>query len=405
MLQQYQTALDQERFAVNDIEGAFAWLSRLHDRLAEKDYRAEAEKLKIALESKGDEVLVKYLAGEAVPQVRDDFVACQGWFEAAQPLAPNSLLLQARQSFCQGRAAIFSKDYAGAKALLERAIGLDSERGYADKALGIIAMERADYDAAIPAFREASKRAPHWAYPMHNMALAYVEKGDYESAIRTYQRAMELAPKVPYLPYNLGLLYQRMNRPRDAEAQYRKALALDANNAQTLNALGALKAETGHRAEAEQFYKQALVHDPALLAARYNLGQLVAADPKRASEAAGLWRENLTRDPQHLPSRIALARYLASSGNAAEAAREYETIVAAKPDYVAARVALAEVKPADAVAQLEAALKIQPENPEILERVGKAYLVAGRKAEAQDAFRKALSLTTDPAAKKRLKKM
>jgi len=405
MLQQYQAALDQERFEPGDIEGAFAWLARLRDRLQGQDYSTAAAKLKVALESKGDEVLAKYLAGEASPQVRDDFVACQGWFEAAKPLAPNSLLLQARQSFCEGRAAMFSKDYPTAKTLLERSVGLDPERGYAYNALGIIALERADYDGAIPAFREASKRAPYWAYPMHNMALAYVEKGDYESAIRTYQRAMELAPKVPYLPYNLGLLYQRMNRPRDAEAQYRKALALDDKSAQALNALGALKAETGRRAEAEDFYKQALAHDPALLAARYNLGQLVAADGKRGAEAAALWRQNLARDPQHLPSQIALARYLQSSGNAAEAAREYEAIVAAKPDYVAARVALAEVRPADAIAQLEAALKIQPENPEILERVGKAYLAAGRKTEAQDAFRKALALTTDPAAKKRLKKM
>jgi tetratricopeptide (TPR) repeat protein len=214
---------------------------------------------------------------------------------------------------------------------------------------------------------------------------------------------MQLAPGVLYLPYNLGLLYQRMNQPRDAEAQYRKALALDDSNAQTLNALGALKAETGHRAEAEQFYKRALAANPTVLPARYNLGQLVAADPKRASEAAALWRDNLTRDPQHLPSRIALARYLASSGNAAEAAREYETIVAAKPDYVAARLALADVKPADAIPQLEAALKIQPDNPEILERAGKAYASAGRKADAEASLRKALALSTDGAARKRIR--
>jgi cytochrome c-type biogenesis protein CcmH/NrfG len=130
----------------------------------------------------------------------------------------------------------------------------------------------------------------------------------------------------------------------------------------------------------------------------------VAGDSKRASEAAGLWRDNLTRDPQHLPSRIALARYLASSGKPEEAAREYEAIVSAKPDYVAARLALANVKPAEAVVQLEAALKIQPDNPEILERVGKAYAAAGRKQDAEASLRKVLSLTTDSAAKKRIKR-
>jgi tetratricopeptide (TPR) repeat protein len=402
-VKQYDAAIAQGRILPAEDQSAFTFLDTLSRRLKPADYRPQAEKLRVALEDKGQQVLLKYLAGEAVPQTRDDFVRGEAYFEAALPLAPDSLFLQSRAFFCQGRAAMFGKDYAGATSLIERSIGLDPERAYSYNALGIISLERADYDRAIPAFREASKRAPYWAYPMHNLALAYIEKGDYESAIRTYKRAMQLAPGVLYLPYNLGLLYQRMNQPRDAEAQSRKALALDDSNAQTLNALGALKAETGHRAEAEQFYKRALAANPTVLPARYNLGQLVAADPKRASEAAALWRDNLTRDPQHLPSRIALARYLASSGNAAEAAREYESIVAAKPDYVAARLALADVKPADAIPQLEAALKIQPDNPEILERAGKAYASAGRKADAEASLRKALALSTDGAARKRIR--
>ena len=32
---------------------------------------------------------------------------------------------------------------------------------------------------AIPAFRDAVRRAQHWSYPLHNVALAYVETGDY----------------------------------------------------------------------------------------------------------------------------------------------------------------------------------------------------------------------------------
>jgi tetratricopeptide (TPR) repeat protein len=402
LIKQYDDALQKGRILQSDEQSAFLFLDAIRARRPD-GFREQAEKLRVALEDRGQQVLLKYLAGEAAPQNRDDFVRGEAYFEAALPLAPESLFLQSRAYFCQGRAAMFAKDYVTAKTLLERSVGLDPDRAYAYNALGIISLERADYDGAIPAFREANKRAPYWAYPMHNLALAYMEKGDYESAIQTYLRAMQLAPKVPYLPYNLGLLYQRMNRPRDAEAQYRKALAMDANNAQILNALGALKAETGHRADAEQFYKRALAADSASLPARYNLGQLLASDPKRASEAATLWQENLARDAQHLPSRIALARYLASTGNKADAAREYEVIVAAKPDYVAARLALVDVKPEDAIAQLEFALKIQPDNPEILERAGKAYKSAGRTADAEASLRKALALVTDGASRKRIK--
>ena len=402
-VKQYDTAIEQGRILPADDQSAFTFLDTLNRRLQAKDYTTEAAKLSVALQDKGQQVIDRYLKGDAVPQTRADFVRGEAYFEAALPILPDSLLLQSLATFCRGRVAMFDKNYTAATELIERAVGLDPSRAYGYNALGIIALERANYDRAIFAFREASKRAPYWAYPMHNLALAYVEKGDYDSAIRTYQRAMQLAPGVLYLPYNLGLLYQRLNRPRDAEAEYRKALALDANNAQTLNALGALKAETGRRVDAEQFYKQALETDPGLLAARYNLAQLLAADPKRSSEAAALWRDNLTRNPQHLPSRIALAGYLASSGDTAGAASEYETVVAAKPDYIAARLALANAKPTEAIPQLEAAIKIQPENPEILERLGRAYSTAGRKSEADDALRKALTLSTDSAAKKRIR--
>jgi tetratricopeptide (TPR) repeat protein len=402
-LRQYQDAIDRGRILPADDPSAFTFLDTLYRRLQPRDYRLQAEKLRVALEDKGQQVLLKYLAGEAAPQSRDDFVRGQAYFEAALPLAPDSLYLQSRVAFCQGRAEIFGKNYPAATALLERSIGLDSERAYAYNALGIIYLERAEYAAAIHAFRESGKRAPFWAYPMHNLALAYIETGDYESAIQTYLQTMRLAPRVLYLPYNLGLLYQRMNRMRDADAQYRKALALDEHNAQTLNALGALQAETGHKMEAERFYRQALASDPALLAARQNLAHLLAADSRRAAEAPPLWRDNLARDPQYLPSRIALARFLASVEDNVEAAAEYERIVAAKPDYVAARLALAALRPNSAIEQLEAALKLQPDNPDILERAAIAYAGAGRKSEADSALRKALLLAPDGATRKRLR--
>ena len=403
LLRQYQDALDHGRILQTDDQSAFLFLDAIRSRRPEA-YRAEAEKLRVTLEDKGQQVILRYLAGEASPQKREDFFNGQVYFESALPLAPDSLYLQSRILFCQGRAQVFDKNYTAAANLLERAIGLDPDRAYAYNALGIISLERADYDRAIPAFREAARRAPYWAYPMHNMALAYMEKGDFDAAVRTYLRAMELAPKVAYLPYNLGLLYQRMNRPREAEQEYRKALAIDSGNAQALNALGALKAAAGRKADAEQFYKQALDRDPALLAARHNLALLLASDPKRAAEAASLWRDNLALDAGHLPSRLALARYLASTGDKAEAAKEYEGVIAARPDYVAARLALAELEPAGAIGQLEAALRLQPDNPDILERAAQAYAAAGRTADAEAAWKKALTLTTDGAARKRIRR-
>ena len=185
--------------------------------------------------------------------------------------------------------------------------------------------------------------APYWAYPAHNLALAYTEQGNYEEAIRAYRRAMKLAPKYSYLPYNLGLLYQRMNRRRDAEAQYRSAIAITPDRSEPYNALGYLKASTGKRAEAESLYRTAIQKDAGSLSARHNLAVLLAEEPARTGEAIQLWQANLAKDPEYLPSILSLARALARTGDTTGAIRQFESALRLRPDYTAARLALSEL--------------------------------------------------------------
>ena len=213
--------------------------------------------------------------------------------DAARTLTQESLFLEGRQDFFQGRALLFDKKFPEAANLLEQAVRIDPGAAYGFNALGIAYLEQAQYDKAIPAFRDAVRRAQHWSYPLHNVALAYVETGDYRSAIRAYQEAIRLSPQYSYLPYNLGLVYQRLNRRKDAETAYTKAEMLAPNSAEPYNALGTLKASEGKRSEAEQLYRQALQKNPILLPARHNLALLLDDQKGREMEAVGLWRENL----------------------------------------------------------------------------------------------------------------
>jgi len=387
-------------------ESAFTYLRALRARMQERDYILQAEKLRTALEDKGQQVLVRYLAGEQRPQSRDEFLAGQKYYEAAALLARDSVFLESRKDFCEGRVAIFDKNYPAAATLLERAVRLDPERAYAYNALGIAYLERADYDRASSAFRDAAKRAPYWAYPLHNLALALAEKGDSEGAIRAYQRAIQLAPKYAYLRYNLGLVYQRTNRHREAEEAYREALAIAPNDAQTLNALGSLKASEGKAGEAERLYREALDKKADLLEARHNWAVLLWDRPGRAAEAISLWRENLARTPDYVPSRLSLARHLATSDKAA-AATEYAELLRIRPDYVAARLALADLDAAlgrtsDALDQLREALTRQPRSPDIYERMGDAERASARPAEAREAYAKAIEYASEKAERKRI---
>jgi tetratricopeptide (TPR) repeat protein len=406
------SAIGAGRILPTDPNNAFTALRDLRAAATPEQYQEQQNQLRIALENKAQEVLLRYLAGEESPQSRDEFQSGARYMDAARMLTQESLFLEGRQDFFQGRALLFDKKFPEAANLLEDAVRIDPGAAYGFNALGIAYLEQAQYDKAIPAFRDAVRRAQHWSYPLHNVALAYVETGDYRSAIRAYQEAIRLTPQYSYLPYNLGLVYQRLNRRKDAEAAYTKAERLAPNSAEPYNALGTLKASEGKRADAEQLYRQALQKSPNLLPARHNLALLLADQKGREMEAINLWRENLRVSLQsgsgdYLPSRLSLAGALAAQGDNASAVEEYRKVLEAKPDYVAARIALADVlaKSNDrdaALDQLRQVTRQDSHDPALFERIGDLEAALQNAAEARAAYQSALDLKPERAVRKRL---
>ncbi|HSB14104.1 MAG TPA: tetratricopeptide repeat protein, partial [Bryobacteraceae bacterium] len=387
--------------------GAFDILGQLRKTQSPEEYLLAENKLRVDLEDRGQQVLLRYLTGDQVPQTRADFAAGTNWFGAALRLTPESLLLRSREVFCRGRTALFDKRYQEATELLERAIRFDPTGAYSYNALGISYLEQAAYDRAIAAFQDAIRLAPYWAYPLHNLALTHTEAGKYDEAIKTYRRAMTLAPAYSYLPYNLGLLYQRLNRRKEAEGAYRKAIALTPERAEPYNALGYLKASAGRRAEAERLYRTALEKDPQLLSARHNLAVLLSERAEGLAEAIQLWRVNLLRDPEYLPTLLSLGRALTRAGDTEEAIRQYQTVVRLKPDYVAARLAAADLfrknnQPEAALDQLNEALKRQPHASQVHEAIGDLEAARGREQAAKDAYSAALRFAPDGETRKRI---
>jgi tetratricopeptide (TPR) repeat protein len=400
-------AINAGRILPTDPNSAFTALRDLRAAATPEQYQESQNQLRIVLENKGQDVLLRYLAGDETPQSRDEFQGGARYMDAARTLTQESLFLEGRQDFFQGRALLFDKKFPEAANLLEQAVRIDPGAAYGFNALGIAYLEQAQYDKAIPAFHDAVRRAQHWSYPLHNVALAYVETGDYRSAIRAYQEAIRLTPQYSYLPYNLGLVYQRLNRRKDAEIAYTKAEMLAPNSAEPYNALGTLKAAEGKRTDAEQLYRQALQKNASLLPARHNLALLLADQKGREKEAIDLWRENLRQSPDYLPSRLSLAGELEAQGENGAAVEEYRKVLEAKPDYVAARIALADVlaKTNDrdgALEQLHEVTKRDTMDPALFERIGDLEAARQHPAEARAAYQAALDLKPERGLRKRV---
>lgn len=403
----FNGALAGGRLLPTDPDNAFTALQALQPQITPEQYQERKNQLQVALENKAQQVLLRYLEGDETPQSQAAFEQGARYMDAARKLAQESLFLEGRQDFFQGRALLFDKKFPEAAQLLEQSVRFDPGGAYGYNALGIAYLEQAQYDKALPAFHDAVRRAQHWSYPLHNEALAYVELGDYRSAIRAYQDAIRLTPRYSYLPYNLGLVYQRLNRRNDAEAAYRKAVSLEPDSAEPYNALGTLKASEGKRTEAEQLYREALQKNPKLLPARHNLALLLAEEKNRGQQAIDLWRENLRESPDYLPSRLSLAGALAESGDDSGAIEEYQRVLAAKPEYTGARLALAGLliktgAKDEALEQLHQVSRQDSQNPDVFEQIGDLEAARQNSAAARAAYESALALKPARALRKRI---
>src|ERR1019366_4271193 len=94
---------------------------------------AYGSRLRIALEDRGQQVILKYLAGDQNAMTEEEFTNGALDFEAALELAPAGAFNESRALFCRGRALIFhrnAQDFARAIELLQQSIRLDGKRGY-----------------------------------------------------------------------------------------------------------------------------------------------------------------------------------------------------------------------------------------------------------------------------------
>lgn len=424
----FSMALSQGKLLPEDDPGAYQAMLQFP---AGSQRRADAErKLRVALEDDGQRILSKYLEGDQIPQIKADFVRCARVFEEAYKLDPTAQFDLSRGVFCRGRALIFDKRFAEAEQSLSESIRLDPNHSYAWNALGISKLEQINrnmdpaeakrvFAESADAFRTAIRFAPYWAYPVHNLALALSEIGDFEGAIQEYRWGIELAPQYSYLPYNLGLLYQRLGDPaaarkwfevarRTAEAWPRKRNGVWPDKAEVLNALGTLAEAERASTRALNFFNEALANDPQNRNARNNLA-LLLANRNDYTQADQLWRSVIKDFPEFMAARVSFAGSLAKRGNHLAAIAEYEEIVRADPDWAAAHEALAGLYQSTgrydkALQECDKAMTGRGASASLLELCGDALAKLGRKSEAMEKWKLALSYSRDRSDTRRLQR-
>jgi tetratricopeptide (TPR) repeat protein len=159
-----------------------------------------------------------------------------------------------------GRAAKELERTEEAQRAFTNALDIDNRSALALVQLGIIAIDRRDYEAAEDYLKRA-RAVEEDPSTLSLLGVALRNTGKGLEAEEAYRRAIQLDPKYEEAYFNLGVLL-RTDRPSEAQQLFRKALELDSEYAEAHRELGWLLHRSGSDTDAEAHLRKAVALDP-----------------------------------------------------------------------------------------------------------------------------------------------
>jgi tetratricopeptide (TPR) repeat protein len=238
-------------------------------------------------------------------------------------------------------------------------------------------------------------------------AVARAQVSHWQSGVALWEHAIAVTHDNYRAHGNLGQAFQKLGRLDEAIAQEQEAIRINPAFAEARNNLGRALIDRGRPAEAVPHLEEAVRLVPDYMAAHNNLGLALAA-VRRPAEAVREFREALRLSPDFAPAQTNLGIALASQGQLDDAVAAFREALRLQPDAPQARQNLArglaergqqhlsQNRLDDAIRELTAALEYQPPfAAEVHYQLGVAHAKLGRTADAIAQLEKALQL--DPS--------
>jgi tetratricopeptide (TPR) repeat protein len=264
-------------------------------------------------------------------------------------------------------------------------------------------------------------------------ARTWLRNRDYRDELTTMQAGARAAPESPKMRYNYALQLNRAGRHDESLREAAEALRLNPASREARDVMASSLELSSRQDEAIAFLLRELPRDPKDRASRRRLVELLEIRGQRAradsvleagvredpgevewfvraatlaqdagefARAAELWRRALKLAPNAADAPLRLAYCLLSIGDAAAARDVYAELLRRAPDSAEAANGLAwsllETRgdPADAVRWAERATSASAIAP-YFDTLARAYLAAGRKADAVSAATRAVTLDPD----------
>ena len=227
--------------------------------------------------------------------------------------------------------------------------------------------------------------------------LSHIILGRWADAVRTATALVELRPESSLANLLLGASIAGGGKPQEGLKSMDKAVCLDPSSADAYFTRGTALASLGKAKEAEADFKKAMELSPADINPRMALVGLLAADKDRIDEAIDVAKKAVQLAPERPGPRLTLARMLKSRRNYDQAIAELEALIKIAPDWAPAEAALAVTQ--EAAGNLIAAetayrevVKLEPKNPDALFALASFLADHDRKDEAKKLVTQILEL-------------
>ena len=290
--------------------------------------------------------------------------AAVGLLHSATEQDPANLLAHRNLALAQMQAGRTGEAAATLAGLAE----LDASDAWARVELGRLLSEEGRLDLALPHLQQAVDLAPDYLAGRLQLGLALVQTGEAAAALTHFEAALELDPYSAEARYQYAAALAAAGRPDEGIGVLRERLAEAPADTGAARFLSRILRQQQRLAEAQAVLERSLEgHRGAAAeegALRLELGRILAlrGDPARAFSQLAQARRQA---PDLFEAGFLAGLVAAQLGNLDYAFDAYTEVLGVRPDFVPARLGLAEVlerrgRCADAVELLEEGRRLRP---------------------------------------------
>jgi Tfp pilus assembly protein PilF len=186
---------------------------------------------------------------------------------------------------------------------------------------------------AIPAMRLAIQRDPRSEKNRFAYAVLLTNTNAPGAAVIRLEESLKEFPSSSRLWFALGFANFRLDKNEEAERALRKAIELDPQFAPAFAYLGLIRARTGAYGEAIALYESALKADTKLAVVHHLIADAMLKQMNADSRVIETHlRQSVDMDPAFMPARLSLGKLYMRSQRWAEAAAEFEQAIKLDPN-------------------------------------------------------------------------